>query len=168
MSVGPFEVTPRLNDHSAFDAYSLVIEADDRTILYTGDIRGHGRKRALFEALLADPPVGVDVMLMEGTHVRPDPTHDDEDFETEEDLELRLSEVLVEHSRTGGRGGLGAERGPAGDGVSGGEAFGPPARRRPLRRFGRGGDTFDDPAGWLPPPSRVRAATPARAGERQR
>jgi ribonuclease J len=31
---------------------------------------------------------------MEGTHVRPDPTHDDADFDTEEDLEVRLAAQL--------------------------------------------------------------------------
>lgn len=44
MTVGPFTVTPLLADHSAFDAYSLVVEAGGRRLLYTGDLRGHGRK----------------------------------------------------------------------------------------------------------------------------
>ena len=37
--------------------------------MYTGDLRGHGRKKRLFEAMLGDPPAGMDVLLMEGTHV---------------------------------------------------------------------------------------------------
>ena len=67
---GPFTIEPRLNDHSAFDAYSLLIEADGRRVFYTGDIRGHGRKASLFEELCADPPANVNAMLLEGTHVR--------------------------------------------------------------------------------------------------
>jgi hypothetical protein len=39
----------------------------------------------LFEGLLADPPRDVDVMLMEGTHVRSDPATDGDTFETEAD-----------------------------------------------------------------------------------
>jgi ribonuclease J len=68
-TVGPFTITPFLNDHSAFDAYSLLVEADGRRLFYTGDVRGHGRKRGIFEQLLRDPP-GVDVLLMEGTNIR--------------------------------------------------------------------------------------------------
>jgi len=94
MVVGPFAITPFLNDHSAFDAYSLVIEVDDRRVFYSGDIRGHGRKRSLFEALLNDPPPDVDVMLMEGTHVRSDPVFDDDAFESEPDLEMRFVDLL--------------------------------------------------------------------------
>ena len=94
LSVGPFTVTPFLNDHSAFDAYSLLIEADDRRLFYTGDIRGHGRKRALFEALLGNPPLNVDVMLMEGTNVRSDARRDTEVLESESDLELRFVDLL--------------------------------------------------------------------------
>ena len=95
LQIGPFTVTPFLNDHSAYDAYSLLIGVDGRRVFYTGDIRGHGRKRALFENLVEHPPVDVDVMLMEGTHVRPDPTHDAADFDTEEDLERRLIDQLA-------------------------------------------------------------------------
>jgi ribonuclease J len=70
--LGPFRITPFLNDHSAFDAYSLLVEADDRRLFYTGDIRAHGRKAWVFEELLRRPPERVDVLLMEGTHVRAD------------------------------------------------------------------------------------------------
>jgi ribonuclease J len=68
--VGPFRVTPFLVDHSAFDAYALLIEAGGRRIFYTGDFRSHGRKPGSFKRLLAEPSIkGVDVMLMEGTHL---------------------------------------------------------------------------------------------------
>lgn len=69
LQLGPFEVTPWLVDHSAFDAYALFIEADDRRLLYTGDVRAHGRKPGSLMALARD--VGtVDVLLMEGTRVQ--------------------------------------------------------------------------------------------------
>ena len=69
--LGPFRITPFLNDHSAFDAYSLLVEADGRRLFYTGDIRGHGRKASLFDQLTEHPPHDVDVLLMEGTNIRP-------------------------------------------------------------------------------------------------
>lgn len=67
---GPFTVTPFLADHSAFDAYSLVVEAGGKRLFYSGDLRGHGRKSRIFEQLTMDPPRDVDVMLLEGTNLR--------------------------------------------------------------------------------------------------
>ena len=64
--VGNFLVTPYLMDHSAFDAYGFLISSGEKTIFYTGDFRGHGRKSRLFELLLKNPPK-VDLLLMEGT-----------------------------------------------------------------------------------------------------
>jgi ribonuclease J len=69
--VGPFTLTPYLNDHSAFDAYSVLVEADGHRLFYSGDIRGHGRKAGIFEELLRKPPGNIDVLLMEGTNIRP-------------------------------------------------------------------------------------------------
>jgi ribonuclease J len=40
--LGPFTITPYLVDHSAYDAYSLLIEAGGRRLFYSGDFRGHG------------------------------------------------------------------------------------------------------------------------------
>lgn len=71
LSVGPFTITPFLNDHSAYDAYSLLIASEDsgQRLFYSGDLRGHGRKAAIFQELLRKPPTNVDVLLMEGTTV---------------------------------------------------------------------------------------------------
>ena len=99
-TVGPFTITPFLNDHSAFDAYSLLVEADGERLFYTGDIRGHGRKAALFEELLARAPGAIDVMLMEGTHVREHGAHDDSVFETERELEDRFVTLCAETAGT--------------------------------------------------------------------
>ena len=91
--LGPFSITPFLNDHSAFDAYSLLIEADGKRVFYTGDIRGHGRKSGLFEQLLRNPPADIDVLLMEGTNV-PDPGSPTKRVVTEEELEHQLVDVF--------------------------------------------------------------------------
>ena len=90
LKVGGFTVTPFLMDHSAFDSYSLLVEAEDCRLFYTGDIRGHGRKSRLFDALLNDPPHPIDVLLCEGTHVR----HQDDANEpprSESDVEISLA-----------------------------------------------------------------------------
>ncbi len=70
LKLGPFTVTPYLVDHSAFDAYALLVQAGSRRLLYSGDLRAHGRKAALFERLLREPPADVDVLLLEGTNIR--------------------------------------------------------------------------------------------------
>jgi ribonuclease J len=69
----------------------MTIEADGRRLFYSGDIRGHGRKAPVFEQLLADPPSQVDALLMEGTHVRADGSHDNIEFESEQALEDRFA-----------------------------------------------------------------------------
>ncbi|MDZ4069004.1 MAG: MBL fold metallo-hydrolase [Tabrizicola sp.] len=82
LDVGPFRVTPYLTDHSAFDAYMLLIEAAGKRVLYSGDFRIHGRKAALVERLMAAPPSDVDVLLMEGTNLGSDkPTKRESDLE---------------------------------------------------------------------------------------
>ena len=93
LTVGPFEITPYLNDHSAYDAYSLLIAADGQRLFYSGDFRGHGRKAALFERFLKHPPTDVDVLLMEGTTLgRSGP---DAEVETEQDLESCFQEHIA-------------------------------------------------------------------------
>jgi len=71
----PFTITPYLMDHSAYDAYAIRVEADGAAVFYSGDVRAHGRKAALFHKLLRHPPAGVNVLLLEGTTLgRPDET----------------------------------------------------------------------------------------------
>lgn len=55
-------------DHAAPDSRALLCEADGQRLLYTGDLRAHGRTGFRFEQLLADERVrGVDWLLVEGT-----------------------------------------------------------------------------------------------------
>jgi ribonuclease J len=68
-TIGPFTVTPILTDHSAFDAYMLLVEGAGKRLLYTGDFRRHGRKHSLVDRLIADPPTEIDVLLTEGTNL---------------------------------------------------------------------------------------------------
>jgi ribonuclease J len=97
--IGPFHITPHLVDHSAYDAYAFEVEAGGCRLFYSGDIRGHGRKAALFERLIAHPPQNIDVMLMEGSSLgRLDP---EMTFPTETEVEslfierFRQTEGLV-------------------------------------------------------------------------
>lgn len=94
VKIGPFRVTPFLVDHSAFDAYALLIEADGKRVFYSGDFRGHGRKSKLFEAMLRNPPGDIDVLLMEGTTVGR--TGLGEGPATEDDLERSFVQAFRE------------------------------------------------------------------------
>jgi len=100
--LGPFTVTPYLADHSGYDAYSLLVEAGGRRLLYTGDLRGHGRKAAMFDRLLAGPPAPVHALLMEGTSFRaaelpgagPSAQKTPTPVPTEADLENSIAETI--------------------------------------------------------------------------
>jgi ribonuclease J len=68
--IGDITVTGLPVDHSAFDGMALLIEAGGKRLLYSGDLRMHGRKpgmaRGLFQFVAKKP---VDVLLMEGTNL---------------------------------------------------------------------------------------------------
>lgn len=88
IEIGAFRITPYLVDHSAYDAYSLLIEAEGKRLFYSGDFRAHGRKAKLFEQIVANPPGDLDVLFMEGSSL----SRLDEDgtFPSETDLEAEI------------------------------------------------------------------------------
>ena len=94
VEIGPFRITPYLVDHSAFDAYALLVEGDGKRVFYSGDFRAHGRKKALFEAMVRRPPRDLDVLLMEGTTIGR--TGTSEGFATETDLEREFIQAFKE------------------------------------------------------------------------
>ena len=67
--IGDFQVTPYAVDHSIYDSVAFLIEANGKTILYSGDLRLHGRKPGMMKTLLSGiQHQTIDVLLMEGTH----------------------------------------------------------------------------------------------------
>ena len=88
VDIGPFRITPYLVDHSAFDAYALLVEAGGKRVFYSSDFRAHGRKAKLFESIIKHPPPNIDVLLMEGTTIGRAGTT--EGFDTESDLECKF------------------------------------------------------------------------------
>ena len=69
INIGAFTITGYPVDHSIYGCLAFLIEAEGKRLLYTGDLRSHGRKpgmqRRLIEVLQDKP---LDAMLMEGTH----------------------------------------------------------------------------------------------------
>lgn len=66
-TIGGFNITPRLVDHSAFDAVAFLIEGDGKKIFYSGDFRAHGRKGILFKYMCSHPIRDIDYLLLEGS-----------------------------------------------------------------------------------------------------
>ncbi len=91
IEIGPFTITPISIDHSAHDSYCLLVEAHDKRLLYSGDLRAHGRKAQLFQRLVNDPPPNIDVLICEGTQIGRDP-----DFAYPDELSVaaRMTEIF--------------------------------------------------------------------------
>lgn len=83
-------ITPYWADHSAFDAYSFLIEAEGTSIFYTGDFRNHGRKAKAFRWLTHNAPRNVNYLLLEGTTIG----RESKPFKTETEIENELVEVF--------------------------------------------------------------------------
>lgn len=61
------KITPYCIDHSAYDAYMLLIEAEGKRILHTGDFRMHGARGRKMPAVFEKFTKNIDVLITEGT-----------------------------------------------------------------------------------------------------
>ncbi|SMP41803.1 ribonuclease J [Neorhodopirellula lusitana] len=86
--IGDITVTAFPVDHSIHGCFAFLIEADEKRILYTGDLRLHGRRpdehKQIIEAL---GKTSLDVLIVEGTHFG----FDDGNKVTEEQLALQIA-----------------------------------------------------------------------------
>lgn len=90
--IGDFHITTIRVDHSAYDSYMFVIEAEGKCIVHTGDFRVHGRLGEGFFDKLKKFMTNkkVDVLLMEGTMLG----RLDEKPMSEEDLQEEATRLL--------------------------------------------------------------------------
>jgi ribonuclease J len=97
VKIGSLSITAIPVDHAAPDSRALLVEADGQRLLYTGDLRAHGRTGFRFENMLKDERVhGVDWLLVEGTTLGSSSgTHG---LESESDVEERLVELAGENA----------------------------------------------------------------------
>jgi ribonuclease J len=83
IKIGEIIVTPLFIDHSAFDAYMFIIEAEGKRILHTGDFRGHGFRKKGLIPVLKKYAKDIDYIISEGSNIlRPDAT-----TQTEQELQ---------------------------------------------------------------------------------
>jgi ribonuclease J len=89
---GDLSVTAFPVDHSAPDSRALLIEADGQRLLYTGDLRAHGRTGFRFENMLRDERLReVNWLLIEGTTLGS--SGDTHGLSSEADVEEKLVEL---------------------------------------------------------------------------
>lgn len=90
-SIGDFTIKPFLMDHSAYQAAAFEIKCGGKTILYTGDFRGHGRRREYLERFLREAEKSPDLLLIEGATMG----REGESEQTEEELEAQFKQVMA-------------------------------------------------------------------------
>ena len=96
--IGDFKITPFLMDHSAYDAYSFLIEGDGKKVFYSGDFRAHGRKWKLFYKFLSTLPEGINALLLEGTSINDRSLNSE--YKKEEVVEHEIADILRKHNNT--------------------------------------------------------------------
>ena len=66
ITIKDMKITPYIVDHSAYNSFMILIEAEGKRILHTGDFRNHGYKGVLLEGTLKK--IGkIDLLITEGT-----------------------------------------------------------------------------------------------------
>lgn len=91
-----FKVYPYLVDHSSPEAFSFVIEADNKRLFYSGDFRASGYKQKVFFKLIDNPPKKIDLMFLEGTMAK----RTNQKFETEEKIYENFYRIFTEQKNT--------------------------------------------------------------------
>ena len=91
LNIGPFKILGIPVDHAAPDSRALLIESDRQRLLYSGDLRAHGRQPHLFDSL-TDAAGQIDVLILEGTTVGQAP--ESHGLSDEADVERKLCELF--------------------------------------------------------------------------
>ena len=66
VTIKDMKITPYIVDHSAYNSFMILIEAEGKRVLHTGDFRNHGYKGVLLESTLKK--IGkIDLLITEGT-----------------------------------------------------------------------------------------------------
>jgi ribonuclease J len=67
--IGVLKVTAYPVDHSAYDAVAYLVEHEGKRVLYTGDLRLHGRKPGMAQRIVREVRGKLDLLITEGTNV---------------------------------------------------------------------------------------------------
>jgi ribonuclease J len=93
IKIGEIVITPLFIDHSAFDAYMFIVEADGKRILNTGDFRGHGFRGKTLVPVLQNYAQNIDYIISEGSNIeRPNAV-----LQTERELQKDFDNKFTEN-----------------------------------------------------------------------
>jgi len=96
--INGIKVTPYSVDHSAYDAYMYLIEADGKVVLHTGDFRGHGYRGSkmldVIKYYVHKNGRKVDYLITEGTMMG---DRKNEKVKKESDLYKEARELFKKH-----------------------------------------------------------------------
>jgi Predicted hydrolase of the metallo-beta-lactamase superfamily len=90
IKIGGIVITPLFIDHSAFDAYMFIVEADGKRILHTGDFRGHGFRSKALAPMLQKCATNIDYIISEGSNVQRADAAMKTEKELQNDFELQF------------------------------------------------------------------------------
>ena len=91
VQIGDFTVTAFSVDHSIYGSQAFLIEADGKSVLYSGDLRMHGRKPGMQRSLIeAVQKRSIDVLLMEGTHISHPEHRGSNEYKLEQEIEEHI------------------------------------------------------------------------------
>jgi len=93
--IGPFSIRLHPVDHSAPHAMAILVRCDNQMIVYSGDLRGHGRNPELIDAL-ANAGKDADALILEGTTIGQD--INEHGYTNEQSVEDALVKVLQENA----------------------------------------------------------------------
>lgn len=93
ITVGDITVTPLMIDHSAFDAYMFIVEAQGKRVLHTGDFRMHGFRGSKTLPMLKKYSESIDCIICETTNL----SREDVKLITERDLQNEARQILKEN-----------------------------------------------------------------------
>ena len=91
--IGDIDITPYVIDHSAFDSYMFLIEADGKRILHTGDFRTHGLRGKAVPVILQNYIKKIDILITEGTNI----SRANNEIITEMQLQNKVKEYMKEY-----------------------------------------------------------------------
>lgn len=86
-------VTPIAVDHSGFDSRAFLISDGGENILYSGDIRDHGRKNYMTNKLPGKLPDNIDSFIIEGTLL----TRDYKGVQSEQEVQDKLTDLITDN-----------------------------------------------------------------------
>lgn len=89
-TIGDIVITGFLMCHSAFGAMAFMITGDDKSLIYSGDFRNHGRKKMALNNFLSSIPKDIDALMCEGTNIN----KSEDKFLSEDELEEKVVELL--------------------------------------------------------------------------